>query len=62
MRYLCHVAYRGNNYVGFQSQINGLAIQDVIQEQLEVIFKEKITDNASKYDVRKQIFFPLNER
>ncbi len=42
MRYLCHVAYRGNNYVGFQSQINGLAIQDVIQEQLEVIFKEKI--------------------
>ena len=42
MRYKCIVSYRGNAYVGFQSQINGLAIQDVIEEKLKIIFREDI--------------------
>lgn len=42
MRYKVTLAYNGNNYVGFQSQINGLAIQDVIEKALKIIFKEDI--------------------
>ena len=42
MRYKVTVAYDGNNYAGFQSQINALAIQDVIEGVLEKIFREKI--------------------
>ena len=42
MRYKVTVAYDGNNYAGFQSQINALAIQDVIEKALEKIFGNKI--------------------
>ena len=42
MRYKVTLAYDGNNYVGFQSQRNGLAIQDLIESALKVIFKEDI--------------------
>ena len=42
MRYKCIVAYDGNNYVGFQSQINGTAIQDVIESVIKKIFREDI--------------------
>lgn len=42
MRYKIIIAYDGNNYAGFQSQINALAIQDVIEEVLQKIFREKI--------------------
>lgn len=42
MRYKVTVAYDGNNYAGFQSQINALAIQDVIEGCIEKIFKERI--------------------
>ncbi len=42
MRYKVTLAYNGNNYVGFQSQINGLAIQDVLENALKIIFKEDI--------------------
>ena len=42
MRYKVTVAYDGNNYAGFQSQINALAIQDVIEGVLEKVFREKI--------------------
>ena len=42
MRYKVTVAYDGNNYAGFQSQINALAIQDVIENCIEKIFKERI--------------------
>ena len=42
MRYKVTVAYDGNNYVGFQSQINGLAIQDVIEKALKNIFLKDI--------------------
>lgn len=42
MRYKVNMAYDGRNYAGFQSQINALAIQDVIEEALFRIFGEKI--------------------
>ena len=42
MRYKVTMAYDGNNYAGFQSQINALAIQDVVEQALEKIFREKI--------------------
>ena len=42
MRYKVTLAYNGNNYVGFQSQINGLAIQDVVEKALKIIFKDDI--------------------
>ena len=42
MRYKVTVAYDGRNYAGFQSQINALAIQDVIENVLEQIFSKKI--------------------
>lgn len=42
MRYKVEMAYDGRNYAGFQSQINALAIQDVIEEALGRIFQEKI--------------------
>ena len=42
MRYKVTIAYDGRNYAGFQSQINALAIQDVIEGVLQKIFSEKI--------------------
>lgn len=42
MRYKVNMAYDGRNYAGFQSQINAVAIQDVIEEALFRIFGEKI--------------------
>ncbi len=53
MRYKCTVAYKGNRYVGFQSQINGLAIQDVIEEKLGIITRKntRIT-MASRTDAK----------
>ncbi len=51
MRYKCTCSYKGTAYVGFQSQINGLAIQDVIEEKLGIItsFTGRIT-MASRTD------------
>ena len=42
MRYKVTVAYDGRNYAGFQSQTNAIAIQDIIEENLEKVFSEKI--------------------
>lgn len=42
MRYKVTVSYDGNKYVGFQSQINGLAIQDVIEKALKKVFLKDI--------------------
>ena len=42
MRYKVTLAYNGNNYVGFQSQINGPSIQDNIEKALKTIFNEDI--------------------
>lgn len=37
MRYKATLAYDGYNYAGFQTQLNSLAIQDVIEEKLKII-------------------------
>lgn len=42
MRYKVAIAYNGRNYAGFQSQINATAIQDVIEDKLQIIFGQKI--------------------
>ena len=42
MRYKVICSYDGNNYVGFQSQKNGLAIQDVIEKALKKVFQKNI--------------------
>lgn len=42
MRYKVTVAYDGNRYVGFQSQINGKTIQDEIEVVLKRIYKKPI--------------------
>lgn len=42
MRYRFKLAYDGTAYAGFQSQINAVAIQDVLEELLSTIFAEKI--------------------
>lgn len=42
MRYKVIVAYDGNRYAGFQSQKNALTIQDVIEDTLYKIFRERI--------------------
>ena len=42
MRYKCIISYDGRNYVGFQSQINGIAIQDVIEAKLAVILQKPL--------------------
>ena len=42
MRYKCVVAYKGTNYAGFQSQINGIAIQDILEDKLGIVFQEPV--------------------
>lgn len=37
------IAYDGTNYHGFQRQKNAVAIQNIIEEKLEIIFNENIT-------------------
>lgn len=41
-RYFIEVAYKGNNYAGFQVQDNVLTIQSEVQKALAVFYKEQI--------------------
>lgn len=51
MRILIRIAYDGTNYNGFQSQINGVAVQDVINKALEQLFGFPVrTISASRTD------------
>lgn len=51
MRVKLTVAYDGTNYVGWQSQVNGIAIQDVVNQALSGLFgKEMKTIGASRTD------------
>ena len=68
MRYKVVLSYDGNEYVGFQSQKNGLAVQDVIEKAIQQIFNEKVriimssrTDSGvhAKYQV---IHFDVNKK
>ena len=42
MRYKLEMSYDGTNYCGFQSQINGLSVQDVLEKAIRRIFQEEI--------------------
>ncbi len=51
MRIKLTVAYDGTAYVGYQSQTNGVAIQDVLEEALAKLFERPIrTMSASRTD------------
>lgn len=46
-RWCCTCAYDGGAFAGWQSQPNGLAIQDVIENRIRTIFGEAIRVHAS---------------
>ena len=51
MRIKLIVAYDGTNYNGYQSQVNGIAVQDVLEKAIEDLFGQKIrTLGASRTD------------
>ncbi len=51
MRIRLKVAYDGTEYVGFQSQTNGVAVQDVLNDALAGLFGEPVkTMGASRTD------------
>ena len=51
MRVKLTVAYDGTNYHGYQSQVNGASVQDVLEEAIEGLFGQKIrTMGASRTD------------
>ena len=51
MRVKLTVAYDGTNYVGWQSQVNGIAIQDVLNHALSDLFEKEVkTIGASRTD------------
>ena len=47
MRYLATVSYDGTNYKGFQSQINALGIQEVIEKSFKLMTQTEIKIHAS---------------
>lgn len=61
------MAYDGSAYVGFQSQKNGLAIQDVVEKALKTIFKEEIrivmaSRTDAKVHAKGQVFHFDNDK
>ena len=51
MRVKLIVAYDGTNYHGYQSQTNGVAVQDVLEDAIEHLFGQRIrTMGASRTD------------
>ena len=51
MRIMIRIAYDGTAYNGFQSQINGKAVQDVLGDALEDLFRKPVrTLSASRTD------------
>ena len=41
-RYFIELSFDGTNYVGWQSQLNGLGVQQVLEEKISTIFREQI--------------------
>jgi tRNA pseudouridine38-40 synthase len=42
MRYFFEIAYNGKNYVGWQSQINAVGVQSIVEEALSKILREEL--------------------
>jgi len=40
--YLIKIEYEGTNYVGWQSQVNGKSVQDVVERSLKKVFNYKV--------------------
>lgn len=47
MRYLAVISYFGANYVGWQRQLNGLSVQEVLEKALEKTFGAPTSTTAS---------------
>ncbi len=76
MRYFLHLAYQGTNYSGWQRQSTAISVQQVIEDCISKMLKEKIhihgcgrTDagvHASQYyahiDIKREIDFDFVER
>ena len=43
MRYFFEITYNGSNYHGWQSQVNAVGIQGIVEEVLSKLFRDKIT-------------------
>ena len=46
--YLVKIEYNGTNFVGWQTQKNGISVQDKIEKGLEQIFKTKLSVFSTK--------------
>lgn len=46
MKYFLHLAYKGTNYQGWQRQINGFGIQQVLEDALSRMFKQRVLLHA----------------
>jgi tRNA pseudouridine(38-40) synthase len=44
---LLSIAYDGSNYSGWQAQPNGLAVQQVVEDALEQLLKERVQVRSS---------------
>jgi len=76
MRYFLHLAYQGTHYSGWQRQSTAISIQQVLEDSISKMLKEKIfihgcgrTDagvHASQYfahiDIKNEIHFDFVER
>jgi len=64
VRYFLELAYKGKNYFGWQRQPNQISIQEVIEDKLTILLKEKIAIvGAGRTDTgvhAKQIFAHFN--
>ena len=47
MRYFFEIAYNGKNYAGWQSQLNAVGVQSVVEETLSKIFREDVKIQGS---------------
>src|SRR5579863_3034733 len=43
MRYFFEISYDGTNYSGWQNQANALGVQQVVEESLSKLLREKIS-------------------
>ena len=41
-RYFIELSFNGSEYVGWQFQLNGIGVQQVLDEKLTTIFREKV--------------------
>ena len=41
-KYFIHLAYKGTNYQGWQRQINGLGVQEIVEDKLSQLFKQRV--------------------